>query len=89
MTNLSLAKEYYDNLNALVAGIRRDLDLPDLPVFIGCSVSEESLNNMDTLLATGSSSFLLQAAKGISVSVVIRCKYIVQSFFLLYRVIGL
>ncbi|TLX78172.1 sialate O-acetylesterase [Labilibacter sediminis] len=47
MTKVSLAKEYFDNLNALITGLRRDLDLPDLPVFIGCSVSKESLNNID------------------------------------------
>jgi pimeloyl-ACP methyl ester carboxylesterase len=47
MTKLSLAKEYFDNLNAMITGIRRDLDLPDLPVFIGCSVSEKTLKNID------------------------------------------
>jgi len=46
MTNLSLAKEYFDNLIALITGLRRNFDLPALPLFIGCSVSEESLNNM-------------------------------------------
>jgi len=47
MTKLSLAKEYFDNLNAMIAGIRGDLDLPDLPVFIACSVSEKALKNLD------------------------------------------
>ena len=46
MTNLSLGQEYFDNLNSMITGIRRDLDLPDLPVFIGCSMSKESLSNM-------------------------------------------
>jgi len=47
MTNLSTAKEYYNNLNALITGLRRDLDLADLPAFIGCSVTKQMLNNVD------------------------------------------
>lgn len=44
MTKVDLAKEYFDNLNSLTTGLRKDLDLPNLPVFIGCSVSEKILN---------------------------------------------
>ncbi|WP_289053393.1 sialate O-acetylesterase [Carboxylicivirga marina] len=47
MTNLSTAKEYYNNLNALITGLRRDLDLSDLPAFIACSVTKQMLNNVD------------------------------------------
>ncbi|WP_430814950.1 sialate O-acetylesterase [Carboxylicivirga sp. RSCT41] len=47
MTNLTVAKEYFDNLNALITALRKDLGLPDLPVFIGCSVSKEALKNID------------------------------------------
>lgn len=47
MTNLSLGKEYFENLKSLIEGLRKDLNLPNLPVFVGCSVSKETLNNID------------------------------------------
>jgi len=46
MTKVSLGKEYFDNLKFLIKGLRKDLDLPNLPVFIGCSVSKETLTSM-------------------------------------------
>ena len=46
MTKVDLAKEYFDNLNSLITGLRKDLDLPNLPVFIGCSVSKETLTSV-------------------------------------------
>lgn len=47
MTKIDLGKEYFNNLKSMIEGIRRDLNLPNLPVFIGCSVSEETLNTID------------------------------------------
>jgi len=47
MTQVSLGKEYYENLKSLIEGLRKDLNLPNLPAFIGCSVSKETLNNID------------------------------------------
>lgn len=31
----------------MIEGLRKDLNLPNLPMFIGCSVSEETLNTID------------------------------------------
>jgi len=47
MTNLSLAKEYFDNLNTMITEIRRDLDLPELPIFIGSVISKSTLYQED------------------------------------------
>lgn len=47
MTKVSLGKEYFDNLKFLIKGLRNDLNIPNLPMFIGCSVSKETLNNID------------------------------------------
>lgn len=46
MTNLDVSKEYLDNLNSLITGLRKDLNLPNLPAFIACSVSKETLTRM-------------------------------------------
>lgn len=43
MTNLEVSNEYFDNLKALIEGLRKDLNLPNLPAFIGCTVSKETL----------------------------------------------
>ena len=43
---VALGKEYFDNLKALITGLRGDLNLPNMPVLIGSSVSEETLNNI-------------------------------------------
>jgi hypothetical protein len=47
MTQVSLGKEYFNNLKSLIDGLRKDLNLPNLPAFIGCSVSKEELKNVD------------------------------------------
>ncbi len=49
MTQVSLGKEYFENLKSLIEGLRKDLNLPNLPVFIGCSVSKETLNNLNNI----------------------------------------
>lgn len=43
MTRLEVGKNYYENLKSLIEGLRADLNFPELPVFVGCSVSKESL----------------------------------------------
>lgn len=47
MTKVALGKEYFNNLKSLIEGLRKDLNLPNLPVFIGCSVSKKTLNTID------------------------------------------
>jgi hypothetical protein len=47
MTNLSLGKEYFDNLNTMITGLRQDLNLPDLPVFIGSAVVKSTLEQAE------------------------------------------
>ncbi len=47
MKKIALGKEYFDNLKSLIEGLRKDLNLPNLPMFIGCSVSKEMMKNVD------------------------------------------
>lgn len=52
MKNITVAREYLDNLKSLVAAIRRDTGVPDLPFLCGSMRRSEDPDDISDLVAT-------------------------------------